>query len=119
SANLTALNLASLSPGNYEQPPRAAEALANSAHLGNLAELDFRESRIGDEGLTALVRSPGLRQLTSLGLAHADIGPAAARALALAESPHLNKLRALSVYGNSLRRTAREAIRKRWRFAWT
>jgi uncharacterized protein (TIGR02996 family) len=92
------------------------QALAGSARLSGLRGLTLYAVRLTGAAFRALAGSPHLANLEALDLSHTDLDEASA--LALAASPHLGRLRALSVYGNGLSRTGRNAVRKRWRFAW-
>jgi Leucine Rich repeat len=60
------------------------QALLASPRLGGLTSLGLRECRIGDGGVRALAHSPLLGQLTRLDLSHNEIGPGGVRALARA-----------------------------------
>ena len=91
-------------------------ALAESPYLTRLRGLALYAVPLTPEAFRALASSPHLANLEALDLSYTELDEVSA--LRLAESPYLTKLRALSVDGNALSRKGREAIRKRWRFAW-
>lgn len=78
-----------------------AVALAESASLTRLRDLDLSGHYIGDSGLIALARSPNARSLERLAVPYNEIGEAIdGGILAVVESPHLGSLRELAFGGD-------------------
>jgi uncharacterized protein (TIGR02996 family) len=93
--------------------PAGAQALARAPILRNLTRLTFRDDsstrpRIGDEGLTALLGSPHLPQLTELGVDQQDLTDDSV--IALAENPKAARLMRLSLQLNRIGAAGCEAI---------
>ncbi|MEO2091942.1 MAG: hypothetical protein ABGY75_21015, partial [Gemmataceae bacterium] len=71
-----------------------AVALAESASLTRLRDLDLSGHYIGDSGLIALARSPNAQSLERLAVPYNDIGELGdSGIMAVVESPHLGNLR--------------------------
>jgi uncharacterized protein (TIGR02996 family) len=85
-----------------------AQALAASPHLGRLTSLDLAHNEIGDAGAQALAASPHLARLTTLELGDNAITYAGARALAA--SPHLARLARLNLSGNAISHQGARAL---------
>ena len=78
-----------------------AVALAESATLTNLRDLDLSGHYIGDSGLVALARSPNVRSLERLAVPYNEIGEVGdSGVMAVVESPHLGSLRGLEFGGD-------------------
>ncbi len=78
-----------------------AVALAESASLTHLRDLDLSGHYIGDSGLNALTRSLNASSLERLAVPYNEIGEAIdGGILAMVESPHLGNLRELAFGGD-------------------
>jgi uncharacterized protein (TIGR02996 family) len=114
---------------------RNTSALADAHHLSRLTRLELSESRLGDDRLVGLLRSPVVSRLACLGLQGNTIRDAGARALAachrlaglttlnlstnrfgttgvqaLASSPNLARLQHLDLSANGLGPAAARAL---------
>ena len=69
-----------------------ARALASTASLASVVELDLTWNRIGDDGLRAIAESPHLEALRSLSAAGTEMSDHGARALAEARTARLRVL---------------------------
>jgi uncharacterized protein (TIGR02996 family) len=93
----------------------AARDLAGSANLAGLTVLDLSANGgVGEEGIVALAASPHLGRLRALSLAGLAITERAAKALV--GSPHLADLDTLDLHETGLDRRSKVALRKRWPF---
>jgi hypothetical protein len=79
---------------------------------GELEHLSLARNRLGDEGMSALARSPNLARLRQLDLANCGMTQIGARELVA--SPHAGGLRHVRVYEPKLPRGALLALRKRF-----
>jgi carbon storage regulator CsrA len=96
----------------WYQDSSSLAALAASAFLANLAELELGGMGLADRNVVHLASSPHAASLLSLGLRDNSIGDEAASALAA--SPHLANLRQLDVTFNRIGQAGAEALRARF-----
>jgi uncharacterized protein (TIGR02996 family) len=119
--------------------PGGGRALAQSAFLSRVVDLDLSDNPLGDEGVAALLEAPWMPRLRELRLARTELGNAglaaladspalegivsldltgnrlsAKGAIALAESPHADRLRHLDLSRNTIGKPAADALRKRF-----
>jgi len=95
----TLISLRTLGVAGNALTPRGVRALANPNDF-RLAALDLGHNAVALGGAVALAQAPASGKRRRLGLQSAQIGPAAALALAL--SPQLAGLEALALDGNPL-----------------
>jgi Ran GTPase-activating protein (RanGAP) involved in mRNA processing and transport len=98
SANL--VNLVELDFSYNQVGPRGAAALAESATLKKLRVLEVRGCELGEDGAVALAKSANLSHLTTLSIGANAIGKAGMKALA--SSSNLKQLQVLAVDDNEL-----------------
>jgi Leucine Rich repeat len=91
--------------------PRGAEALAASPHL-RPQHLCLFAAELGDQGVRALTRWPGLKAARYLDLSYNGI--AAAGVTALLESPYLDRVRYLVLRGNEVAWQMQVELRERF-----
>jgi hypothetical protein len=106
-----ATKLRYLNLGGNALGPNAAASLAET-DLRNSCVLDLSENRLGDEGVTHLLRGPWVSGLLHLDLSENGIG--AAGADALMSSPKFDGLIAIDVRGNAIPSRMRSALRLRF-----
>jgi uncharacterized protein (TIGR02996 family) len=87
---------------------RHYKALARTPGLAYLAELDLRDSHVGDGGVAALADTPHLAGLRTLGLWGNRLRAGAARALA--DSPYLSRLTRLDLDANCIAPDGAQAL---------
>ena len=88
------------SPHNRPIGARSGDFISDAPHLGNLGELRFEFTELGDDGVAALVRGSNLGKLRRLGLSMSGVGPRGVQSLMAC--PWLGQLRALDLRGNRL-----------------
>jgi uncharacterized protein (TIGR02996 family) len=91
---------------------QGAEALANSENLPGLAVLYLNGNQIGDDGARALAQRTGLPNLLWLDLSRNQITETGTAALI--DSPRLDGLKRLALWGNPLEGAAAHTLRQRF-----
>jgi Leucine Rich repeat len=93
---------------------RGAGRLINAVRAPNLRKLSLSGNDLGNETVHAIAANPAFRKLENLSLSYnAAIDDDGAKALA--ESPHLGRLRGLSIFETSVSDSGLELLRKRFR----